>query len=502
MDTENGKDRFIGQQVGNYVVTRKMGEGGMGAVYLAKHPRIEREVAIKVLNQRVQPQMLERFNDEAKAASKIRHPNIIEIFDLGETEDGWPYCVMEVLEGRELLELMESVIAARGCMTPGEVLPLLEQICAGLQAAHEAGIIHRDLKPENIFVLDEQPLALKILDFGIAKLMDNEAAGVSKTRTGMVFGTPLFISPEQAAGQAKNTSARSDIYSLGVMIYWMLAGKPPFNDESFTQLLIMHVHNDPPPLQEVAPQVPQELCALVMECLAKEPDGRPDTARELAERFAAVAREQGIVARAVTIEPDEDVGTAETMCSQPPEDPATAKTGYSEPPQNVATAKTRFSQPHKKVAPAGATVDTSAGEMTAMTARPPTNWTGGRRLALAVGALVLLVGAGVLIQRSMMHQPRQPTPAVTGAAAPTGQGAATPAPAPVPVPAAAPEQPPPAAVIKPDAAVRAKVAAVDQGAVRRKRRKKSRRKGRKKPANTKGNKPSKNYKGWIMEPEL
>jgi len=189
-------DSRLGQQVGNYVLKKLLGEGGMGAVYLAEHPRIGRQVAIKILSSYIatQPQVAQRFEAEAKLITRIEHPNIIEIFDFGSLEDGSLYYIMEVLKGRELA----YVIRQNKKMTPEEAWPYLEQVCAALQAAHELGVIHRDLKPENIFVLDREPLTIKILDFGIAKLLET-AGGVSLTNTGMVMGTPLFIAPEQAA---------------------------------------------------------------------------------------------------------------------------------------------------------------------------------------------------------------------------------------------------------------------------------------------------------------
>lgn len=260
-----------------------LGSGGMGAVYLAKHPEIGRRVAIKVLPMTLaqQSRIVERFLTEARAVVKIEHRNLIDIYDFGRTDDGQLYYVMEVLRGCELT----SVMAQQGTMSPAEILPYLEQICAGLQAAHDGGVVHRDLKPENIFVLEGDKLFIKLLDFGIAKLLEPEERGATLTATGMVLGTPVYIAPEQAAGQKDKISARTDIYSLGVILFYMLAGKPPFTADSVPQLLVMHIQEPPPPLQSVVPAVPPGVARVVDQCLNKDPAERPPSAVALLDEF-------------------------------------------------------------------------------------------------------------------------------------------------------------------------------------------------------------------------
>ena len=283
---------LTGQHIGNYVVIRPLGEGGMGAVYLARHPEIEREVAIKVLGAILLPEQVDRFIDEARAASRIRHPNIIDVYDLGRTGEGRIYYVMEALQGRELKEEMEEHFRRTGRMRPAEVLPILAQVCHGLQAAHDHGVVHRDLKPENIFLLRRKHLAVKILDFGLAKLLEQEQPGTSRTRTGAIMGSPLVIAPEQAAGRHRDISPRTDLYSLGVILYWMLAGRPPFEDQEVWLLISHHIEDLPPPLEQHAPDLPRPLLDLVMQCLEKDPQRRPSSAREVLSRFArAVGRE-------------------------------------------------------------------------------------------------------------------------------------------------------------------------------------------------------------------
>ena len=281
-------DPMVGEKIGNYVVTGLLGEGGFGAVYLAEHPQIKREVAIKVLVQRITGKEAHRFIDEARAATSIKHPNIIDIFDLGQTDEGRLYYVMEKLEGQDLLRFLTRRQKRQGAMSPRELLPMVEQICAGLQAAHEQGVIHRDLKPENIFVVEgADPFLIKIVDFGIAKLMEREEQGTSQTRTGMVMGTPLFIAREQAAGDVHEICEQTDLYSLGVILYTALTGEPPFQNKSHRLLMFSHMYEEPPPLEEAAPGCLPGICALVMQCLEKTPGARPGSAAEVARLFAA-----------------------------------------------------------------------------------------------------------------------------------------------------------------------------------------------------------------------
>jgi serine/threonine protein kinase len=279
----------IGERYGNYQALSLLGEGGMGAVYLAEHPGIGRRVAIKVLKSELghDPQLLTRFLNEARAANAIRHPNIIEVLDSGTTERGASYLVMELLEG----ESLSGRIKRLSRLDEKSAIEIAMQTASGLGAAHAKGIIHRDLKPDNLFVIPEESDAarerVKILDFGIAKL--HLMAGDSlKTRTGTLMGTPVYMSPEQCLG-TKEVDHRSDIYSLGIIIYEMLAGRPPFISEGFGELLSMHLHEKPGSLRAFAPQVSPEVEFAVMRMLAKKPDERYPSMADVRAALAAAA---------------------------------------------------------------------------------------------------------------------------------------------------------------------------------------------------------------------
>jgi len=279
-------EALLGTKIGNYVLTSLLGAGGMGAVYLAEHPTIGRRVAIKLLARHMGalPGFAERFIAEAKAVTRIKHPNVIEIYDFGQLDDGQLYYVMEALEGREL----SAVIEANAPMPPAQIYPFVEQICSALGAAHESGVVHRDLKPENIFVLGIEPVNLKILDFGLAKLLESDdQAPVSRTATGIVMGTPLTIAPEQAAGQPDQIGPHTDLYSLGVILFWMLAGQPPFHDSRSAVLLAKHITEAPPPLAKYVPGLPPPIVELVEACLEKMPEDRPASAATISDRFRA-----------------------------------------------------------------------------------------------------------------------------------------------------------------------------------------------------------------------
>ena len=274
------------RRLGRYEILQELGRGAMGAVYKARDPQIARTVAIKVIlvgNQspEVLADYLQRFYREAQTAGQMSHPGIVTIHDVGEDEDGQPYLVMEYVEGTTLDKLL--VPGKPGEPSPPrdlrQVLAIAIQVADALDYAHRRNVIHRDIKPANILITSEG--RAKIADFGIAKL-----AGTQMTHTGLIVGTPAFMSPEQITGGA--VDSRSDIFSFGILLYWMCAGSRPFAGESITEVAYRVVHTPPTPLREVRTDLPRELEALLSRCLAKKPEERYQTARELVNDLEAL----------------------------------------------------------------------------------------------------------------------------------------------------------------------------------------------------------------------
>ena len=283
---------MIGEQFGNYRAVSLLGKGGMGAVYLAEHPGIGRKVAVKVLRAKFSsdPQVCSRFLNEARAANAIRHPNIIEILDSGTTTAGTPYLVMELLEGESIADRLRRT----GPLPYPVAFELAYQTASALAAAHRKSIIHRDLKPDNLFVVPEQTdparERLKVLDFGIAKLQDTTTGDPVKTATGMLMGTPVYMSPEQCLG-TRAIDQRTDIYSLGVILFEMVCGHPPFYSEGFGALVHMHLNVAPPAPRGIVPGLPLEAEQVILRALAKNPDDRYSSMDEM--KIAIKAASEG-----------------------------------------------------------------------------------------------------------------------------------------------------------------------------------------------------------------
>ena len=280
---------------GRYEVIRRVGEGGMGLVYEGKHLGIEKRVAIKVLRDDLsrRPDVVERFRQEARSASRIGHQNIVDVSDFGETVRGASYFVMEFLEGEDLADLR----ARDATLETQRACHVVAQCCLALGATHAMHIVHRDIKPENIFLTrrgDKRDF-VKIVDFGIAKMSDIETEGVpgrKLTKTGMIFGTPEYMSPEQAAG--RELDHRVDIYALGVILYECLAGRVPFVGDSFMGILTQHLFQEPPRIKELNPgsKASAHLEAVVLKALAKNPRDRYQTMDAFAEALESAANEQ------------------------------------------------------------------------------------------------------------------------------------------------------------------------------------------------------------------
>ncbi|MEO5726767.1 MAG: serine/threonine-protein kinase [Byssovorax sp.] len=270
---------------GKYRIVRLLGEGGMGAVYEGENVRIHRKVAIKVLHAAVaaKADVVQRFEREAQAAGRIGSEHIVEVLDLGNLPEGDRFMVMEYLEGESLGERIKR----KKRLSPHEVGHLLHQLLEGLAAAHAVGIIHRDLKPDNVFLMNSkggQKDFVKVLDFGVSKFnaLDSE---MSMTRTGAVMGTPFYMSPEQARGAKIDT--RSDLYSVGVVIYQAVTGRVPFHAETFNELVFKIALESPEPAEIVAPGLDPAFAALIVRSMVRDPGGRFQTAQEFQ---AAVAQ--------------------------------------------------------------------------------------------------------------------------------------------------------------------------------------------------------------------
>src|SRR5215475_6356326 len=267
-----------------YYLESKIGVGGMGTVYRASRLLIGDCAAVKVLHpdQMSDPQAVERFHREAQTAARLKHPNVVAVYDFGISSEGLNYQVMELAEGESLRSLVER----QGTLAETAAAEIIRQVCAALDEAHRQGIVHRDIKPENILVQTiPSGLHVKVLDFGIAALRDVKAGRL--TRTGAVVGTPHYMSPEQCLGE--ELDGRSDIYSLGVVLFEMLTGVVPFDSPTTTAIVIKHV-NDPPPQPRILnPKISPAVESVVLRALEKRRDARPQTAGEMARELIAAA---------------------------------------------------------------------------------------------------------------------------------------------------------------------------------------------------------------------
>jgi eukaryotic-like serine/threonine-protein kinase len=294
-------DPFIGREIlnGEFQLLEKIGTGGMGSVYRANQTAMSRLVAVKILHPKLanRKDLVSRFRREAKAMSHLSHPNTVKVLLYGELEDGSLYIVMEHLDGKNL----NQTVRTEGPMAYERALPVLIQVCGALEEAHRAGIVHRDLKPENIFLCNQGGLKdfPKVLDFGLAKVTEREMrpGSLILTQEGMVFGTPEFMSPEQAQG--KPLSPASDIYSLAVILYELLTGKLPFDARTPIEFLNLHVTAKPIPLSErvAGKTFPAGLGEVMAKALAKKPENRYQSAADFAAALKSfVTTSKGLTA--------------------------------------------------------------------------------------------------------------------------------------------------------------------------------------------------------------
>jgi serine/threonine protein kinase len=365
----------IGQVIGNYRIVGELGRGGMGMVYRAEHVQLGRPAALKMLlpQMSADPSIVQRFFNEARAASAIDHPGIVEVYDFGTHVDGSAYIVMPLLKGDSLETRLKASPVA-----PLEGATMIVQVLSALAAAHARGIIHRDLKPDNIFLVPNElmpgGIQVKLLDFGIAKLADDKAAGV-KTQTGMMIGTPAYMSPEQCMGRP-DIDHRTDIYSIGCILYHIACGRPPFLSEHGTGMIVAAQMRDAPAdPRTLNPHLPSQLASIILRCLEKEPAARYQSANELKNALVE-AGAQGTKSRPPVVSPE---SYAQTMM------PVQGASHVVGPPT---------------------TRSGSAGQMHAMTAQAPQK--SSRAVIIGVGALLLAIagiGVGVALNRDGGDKP-------------------------------------------------------------------------------------------------
>lgn len=394
--TRDHGSSMIGTTVGSYRITHKVSVGGMGTVYKAQHTLIGKLAAVKVLHPELRSnrEVVNRFFNEAKATTQIKHPGIVEIFDFGYLPSGDGYIVMEFLEGVSLARRMR-----KGKMPEGKAAVVMKSVCSALGAAHAKHIVHRDLKPDNIFLCPDPEQAggerPKLLDFGIAKLSDGGALGGSAaTRTGMVMGTPTYMAPEQCSG-AGAIDHRADLYALGCIFYEMVCGVPPFEAEGAGALLGMHLYVEPKPPTSHEPSISAPAEALILSLLKKDPAQRPQTAQELAHRFAVLAQSAGWLGDNA---PNAVVPEADEPEEPVAEDPA-AEASPASASQSAMQAPTPLAERSPSPGPNPTTLSAAASQSIVEVDVPRSNklpWIGGIGAAAAatIALAVMFTGGG------------------------------------------------------------------------------------------------------------
>jgi serine/threonine protein kinase len=389
-DTDVGRDSdpYIGTVISEDIELRSIaGVGAMGRVYRAHQRGIDRDVAVKILHREMSgnPQLVQRFHREAKIASKLQHPHVVEVYLVGQLPDRALYIVMEYLDG---LSLAAALTAAGGAFPPSRALSIALQICDAVGEGHARGIVHRDLKPENVMLVRRAEMVdwVKVLDFGIAKVAVGEQS--MQTAAGLVFGTARYISPEGAQGT--NVAPSGDVYSLATIVYQMLAGRTPFDAEP-VGLLIKHIHEAPPLITTFprAADLPPALVKVVMDNLAKDPTKRAQGARAFAAQLAQAAKdanisisEVGVVARLSNV----DFGRS-SAALDPTLDDATVQLGLPTPGPAPTVASPQAEVPATVSAPAA---EASNAPATALPAADPP-----RRFPIAIVVLAFLLGAAL-----------------------------------------------------------------------------------------------------------
>jgi serine/threonine-protein kinase len=464
--------------LGSYRITGELSRGGMGAVYRAEHAVLDRTVAVKLLRPELtaNAELVKRFINEARAASAIQHPGIIEVLDFGHADDGRAYFVMEMLQGESLARRIQS----RGRLPAREAAQIARGIASALTAAHGRGIVHRDLKPDNVFLIPDPDLGErpKLLDFGIAKLTDLGLAG-TQTKTGAVMGTPTYMSPEQCRGTG-DVDARADLYSIGCIFYELVTGRPPFTNLGAGELIGAHLYLEPEPPTTHQPELHAETVKLIMALLRKKPAERPQTAKELGQRLTDLAQRLGWITAG---SPNGVTGPA--LAELAARAAADAPTTVDKKSFVSATEKTPLFTPGGSPAPSLASLarsldveapvdkpTTLSGAASQLDLAKPRSRKG---IGIAIFAAAALAGGLVTVK---LTQPDRAAPAkapIVEPKAATQPAVAAPPPAVEPPPPAPPPPPPPSPAVvppaadEPEAAAKPEASQPDAATIERKR---------------------------------
>ncbi|SEU38899.1 serine/threonine-protein kinase [Stigmatella erecta] len=412
------RDALIGMKLGEYELRQRIGVGGMGFVYDGIQPLIGKRVAVKVLRPELAqaPEQVARLLAEARAVNAIRHRGIIDIFGFGQVPDGRQYIVMEFLDGQPL----DAHLAEKGRLAPTEALSILDEVLAALGAAHGAGVVHRDLKPSNIFLVREPGNSryVKLLDFGLAKQGQGPTARTAQTRTDMVVGTPEYMAPEQARGQA--VGPMTDLYAMGVVTFEMVTGRLPFTGSSPVDLLMKHVDARPPRPSEFVPELPPALDAFILQMLTKDPEARPGSADALRQQLHRLRRTllrptRAQVAPTSAVPPARALGQVAApelpapvplpVAPPPPPAPLTKQEAPTAPNETVKVPESS-ARAHRPTPTLPHPSTLTAEEARAAGLRPALR---PRTVAVAVGIVALLAAGGLLLLRGE-DAPPEPLP--------------------------------------------------------------------------------------------
>ncbi|MES1204932.1 MAG: serine/threonine-protein kinase [Pseudomonadota bacterium] len=376
----------VGQVIGNYKITAKLGEGGMGVVFLGEHPVIGKKVAMKAIHPELarNPEVVSRFVMEAKAVNQIGHEHIVDIGDFGNTPAGDFYFIMEYLQGESLADRLKREVV----LSQNRSLSIAAQVADALGASHGHGIIHRDLKPENIFLITRRgdPDFVKVLDFGLAKLTQVEEKVTHKTRAGSVMGTPYYMSPEQGEGKVQIDN-RADIYSLGIILFEMLTGKVPFGGEGYGEIIVKHITHQAPSARKINPRISAAIEMVLFQALAKDREDRFQTMQEFRE---ALLDPEGYLAGAPSVGlPAELTGVTRLAAPMARRDMTFASTGDFGSMSGLGSGQ---GSGVVRSSPAPSTFRHGVGQVASSDEAPTLAPRSGNKVVLTIMASVALVG--------------------------------------------------------------------------------------------------------------